>query len=130
MLTIQQAQEYLAAQGIDLPAFVVVALLDGFEDLLDCLEANYPDGTVMLIQLYLLQLLALAQMGRNISSQTAPSGASRSFRYNSLGDQWRATLSLLRSLDKAGCTNDLVPEDPFPVAHAGMWIAPNRRGCK
>lgn len=124
MLTLAQAQEYLSSQGLALPEFVVSALLASFEDIQDCLEDNYSDETVDLINLYLLQLLTMAQIGRMIGSETAPSGASRSYRYRSLGDSWKTTLALLRRNDPRGCTTALIPDDPFITSHAGMWIAP------
>ncbi|EBR3153410.1 hypothetical protein B8V94_23345, partial [Salmonella enterica subsp. enterica serovar Infantis] len=60
-------------------------------------------------------------------SQTAPNGASRSFRYQSFADRWKGSLSLLRGADKFGCTNGLIPPDPTNTAFAGIWIG--RGGC-
>ncbi|MGW8595865.1 DUF7370 family protein, partial [Providencia rettgeri] len=74
-----------------------------------------------------LALMALGQGDKYISSQSAPNGASRSFRYQSFGDRWKAATSLLRSLDKYGCANGLIPSDPTQTAHAGLWIA--KGGC-
>ncbi|MGL5283916.1 MAG: DUF7370 family protein, partial [Plesiomonas shigelloides] len=62
-----------------------------------------------------------------ISSQTAPSGASRSFRYQSFADRWKGSLSLLTGLDKFGCTNGVLPPDPTVSAYAGIWIG--KGGC-
>lgn len=126
MLTVEQANEYLETQGVNLPDFMVVALVAQFDALDACLTEHYDSGTALLIQLYLLGLLGLAQGDKYISSQTAPSGASRSFRYNNPSDRWRSQLGLLRGLDKFGCTYELIPEDPFR-ANAGLWVATG--GC-
>lgn len=127
MLTMEQAKEYLSNVGISLPDFVLSALVDNANSIDDCLDANYPPGTALLIQLYLIGLMALAQGDRYISSQSSPSGASRSFRYQSFADRWRGTLALLRGLDKHGCASELIPPDPTTTARAGLWIATG--GC-
>ena len=62
-----------------------------------------------------------------INSQTAPSGASRSFRYQAFADRWKAQLALLNALDKDGCATGLIPPNPTQTAHGGLWIA--RGGC-
>lgn len=127
MLTTDQAKEYLAAVGITLPDFLVDLLVGQANSINDCLAEHYDDATATLIQLYLIGLLALAQGDKYISSQTAPSGASRSFRYQGFADRWKGTLNLLRGLDKYGCASDLIPADPTQTAHGGLWIA--SAGC-
>ncbi|WXL23918.1 hypothetical protein WG219_11180 [Ectopseudomonas mendocina] len=127
MLTTEQAKEYLSTLGITLPGFVLQALVDNANSINECLDANYPAGTALLIQVYLVGLMALAQGDKYLSSQTAPSGASRSFRYQQFADRWRGTLSLLRGLDKHGCATELIPPDPTKPAHAGLWVATG--GC-
>jgi len=127
MVTTEQAQQYLEGQGITLPDFVLSALVEQANAIEDCLNANYTTATALLIQLYLLGLMGLAQGDKYISSQTAPSGASRSFRYQSFADRWRAALALLRGLDTHGCATGLIPPDPTQTAHAGMWIG--KGGC-
>ncbi|MFY1885193.1 DUF7370 family protein [Achromobacter xylosoxidans] len=127
MVTIDQAKQYLEGQGIVLPDFVLAALVDQANSIQECLDAHYTPATALLIQLYLLALMGLGQGDRYISSQTAPSGAARSFRYQGFADRWIGTLSLLRGLDKFGCTSGLIPPDPTKKAFAGMWIA--KGGC-
>lgn len=126
-LTVEQASEYLESVGISLPAFIIAALVEQANSIQDCLDANYTPNTALLIQMYLLALMAMGQGDKYISSQTAPSGASRSFRYQGFADRWRGTLSLLRGLDTHGCAIDLIPPDPTQTAHAGLWVA--RGGC-
>ncbi|BEO61094.1 hypothetical protein SMQE30_15170 [Serratia marcescens] len=127
MVTKEKAKEYLESQGITLPDFVLDALVDQVNSIQECLDANYPASTALLIQLYLLGLMGLGQGDKYISSQTAPSGASRSFRYQSFSDRWKGALNLLRGLDKKGCATGLVPPDPTNKAFAGVWIG--KGGC-
>ncbi|MEI7195058.1 hypothetical protein WCT81_04835 [Pectobacterium versatile] len=127
MLTAEQAKEYLATVGISLPSFVLDALVEQANSIQECLDANYTPATALLIQVYLVGLMGLGQGDKYISSQTAPSGASRSFRYQSFSDRWKGALNLLRGLDKNGCATALIPPDPTQTAHGGLWIS--RGGC-
>lgn len=127
MVTKEKAKEYLESQGITLPDFVLDALVEQVNSIQECLDVNYPASTALLIQLYLLGLMGLGQGDKYISSQTAPSGASRSFRYQSFSDRWKGALNLLRGLDKNGCATDLIPPDPTNKAFAGVWIG--KGGC-
>lgn len=127
MITTEQAKEYLASVGITLPDFILQALVDQVNSIQECLDANYPPSTALLIQCYLLGLMALAQGDKYISSQSAPSGASRSFRYQSFSDRWKGSVSLLRGLDTHGCATALIPPDPTQQAFAGIWIG--KGGC-
>ncbi len=127
MVTLEQAKGYLQSQGVSIPDFVLQALVDQANSIQECLDAHYPASTSLLIQLYLLSLMGLAQGDKYISSQTGPNGASRSFRYQSFPDRWRGALALLRVTDKHGCANDLIPPDPTNTAFAGIWIG--KGGC-
>ncbi len=128
MITTAQAGEYLDSVGIALPEFILKALVEQANSIQECLDAYYSPATALLIQMYLLGLMGLGQGDKYISSQSAPSGASRSFRYQSFADRWKGSLYLLRSLDKHGCANDLIPADPTVTpAFAGIWIG--KGGC-
>ena len=127
MITTAQAKEYLSSVGITLPDFILDALIEQVNSIQDCLDANYPPATALLIQMYLLGLMGLGQGDRYISSQSAPSGASRSFRYQSFSDRWKGSLALLRGLDKNGCATALIPDDPTQQAFAGIWVG--KGGC-
>ena len=120
MITTVQAKEYLESVGITLPDFILQALLEQAGSIQECLDAHYPPATALLIQSYLLGLMALGQGDKYISSQTGPNGASRSFRYLSFADRWKASLGLLRGLDKYGCATSLIPPDPTNTAFAGI----------
>jgi hypothetical protein len=121
-MTLEQAKEYLASVGVTLPDFLLQAFLDTVNSINECLEANYPPATQLLIQMYLLGLMGLGAGDQYISSQTAPSGASRSFRYQSLGDRWRSLTNMLRMYDTKGCTDGLVPPDPTQAPAFGGLI--------
>lgn len=127
MVTSEQAKEYLDSVGINLPSFILSALVEQANSIETCLSANYSPATALLIQSYLIGLMALAQGDKYISSQSAPSGASRSFRYQSFADRWSGSLSLLRGLDKFGCATALIPPEPGQKAFAGIWIG--KGGC-
>ncbi|EBO0940445.1 hypothetical protein DRI05_24490 [Salmonella enterica] len=127
MITTEHAKEYLESVGITLPDFILQAIVEQANSIQECLDAHYPPATALLIQTYLLGLMALGQGDRYISSQTGPNGASRSFRYQSFTDRWKGALSLLRGADKYGCANDLLPPDPTNTAFAGIWIG--KGGC-
>lgn len=128
MLTMEQAQQYLRSQGIDnVPDFILQAWIEMLGSIQECLDAHYTPGVALLIQSYLLALMAYGQGDKYISSQTAPSGASRSFRYQGFADRWRGMLGLLRGLDKHGCATSLIPPDPTNQAHGGLWVA--KGGC-
>nr|MBO2511804.1 hypothetical protein [Gammaproteobacteria bacterium] len=127
MVTAEQAQQYLRSQGVDLPDFILAALVEQANSIQECLDANYTPATALLIQMYLLALMGLGQGTQYLSSQTAPSGASRSFRHLSFADRWKGALALLRGLDTHGCADGLIPPDPTVTAHAGLWVA--KGGC-
>ncbi len=128
MITTDQAKEYLKSVGITLPDFILEALVEQANSIQECLDAHYSPATALLIQSYLLGMMALGQGDKYVSSHTAPSGASESFRYQSFSDRWKGSLNLLRGLDKYGCANSLIPADPTAApAFAGIWIG--RGGC-
>jgi hypothetical protein len=128
MITTEQAKEYLKSVGITLPDFILEALVEQANSIQECLDAHYSPATALLIQFYLLGMMALGQGDKYVSSHTAPSGASESFRYQSFSDRWKGSLNLLRGLDKYGCATALIPADPTAApAFAGIWIG--KGGC-
>lgn len=128
MITTEQAKEYLKSVGITLPDFILEALAEQANSIQECLDAHYSPATALLIQSYLLGMMALGQGDKYVSSHTAPSGASESFRYQSFSDRWKGSLNLLRALDKYGCATALIPADPTAApAFAGIWIG--KGGC-
>lgn len=128
MITTDQAKEYLKSVGITLPDFILEALVEQANSIQECLDAHYSPATALLIQSYLLGMMAMGQGDKYVSSHTAPSGASESFRFQSFSDRWKGSLNLLRGLDKYGCANSLIPADPTATpAFAGIWIG--KGGC-
>lgn len=126
-ITLEQAQEYLNEQGINLPDSFVTALITITSKADDCLDAHYTDDEQLIIRLTLLGILGSVQQTKYISSQTAPSGASQSFRLSSLLDSYRGLKSLLSILDPYGCTSGLVPAEPG--ASAGLWVSTGGKCC-
>lgn len=130
MITVEQAKQQLASVGIDnIPDFLIAAIVEQINSIDACLTEHYSPAIGLAIQMYLLSLIGMAQGHKYISSQTAPSGASRSFRWANLGDTWRGTLSLLRGLDKHGCADGLIPADPTKKAYAGVWVSKGGNCC-
>lgn len=126
MITQEQAQEYLDTVGVELPSFLLAALVSQTNSVNECLQEHYDPDTALLIQCYLLALLALGQGDKYLSSRTGPNGASQSFRYMGFSDRWSSLMSLLRALDKYGCATGLIPADPTKKS-AGLWVS--RGGC-
>lgn len=112
MITTTQAQQYLdAALGVGLPAFLVAAAVEAVEAVEpDMIAAGYTEPQQIQVQCMAVALIAARGAPRRISSQGAPSGASRSF----FNDP-KALSALRRSLfavDTAGTTAALVGPDP------------------
>lgn len=126
-LTIAQAREYLASVGIALPDFMLQLLVNKANSIDSCLTGSgYSNGDALLIKLYLIGLFGVVQGDAYITSQSAPSGASRSFRFGTLSERYDANLNLLRGIDKYGCADALIPEKPGKFK-AAFFVG--RGGC-
>lgn len=112
MPTIDELRQYLAGLGLEVPDFILEGWLEVISAMGACLTANYPPATAKLIALYTLSLYAVAAGDRYVSSQSAPSGASRSFRFLSTADRWNGQWALLQQIDKHGCSANFVPPNP------------------
>lgn len=112
MITSAQAQQYLdQSLGVSVPSALLNAALDKVGAAEPAMiDAGYSEADQTLIQFLAVAIIASAGGARQISSQAAPSGASRSFKYaaNAL-TQMRRTLA---ALDTAGTVTDLVGPDP------------------
>ena len=85
-VTLQDVKDMMASLGFSLPDVVVQALLDDASTALECFEANgYPETRQTILIIYAVARLAALTGGAKITSQHAPSGASRSFTYDSAG---------------------------------------------
>ncbi|BET97296.1 hypothetical protein TCT1_27190 [Xenorhabdus sp. TCT-1] len=91
--------------GFALPDSVLQLLLDQVNAKSECLSANYDESTQSLLLIYAAVRLASLSGARKIASQSAPSGASRSFAYNSSGTDY--LLKQIRAWDKRGCLSGL-----------------------
>lgn len=122
-LTLADAKVFLASLGIeDIPDFFLQLLVDQINSSRECLEAQgYPAGTISLINLYALALLGIMQPNRQITQQRAPSGAAQSYAFGTLAEGYSKYLNLLRTLDKTGCLDGIIPEDPNG-ATCGMMV--------
>lgn len=127
MITIKQIQESMKIQGLEAPFFMLEGIAEQVNSISDCLDQNYSKPTALMIQSHLATLMLLAQTGRQISSQSAPSGASRSFKYADLSSLWKGQLGLLKSLDVNGCVNGLIPKSPIDKPKGFIFSA--RGGC-
>lgn len=112
MISVSQAQEYLdQAAGVTLPSFLIAAAVEEIEALEPAiLDAGYSEAKATRVQCMAVALVAAAGAPRSVSSQGAPSGASRSFKY--AADQFTAMRRALADLDTAGITAAAVGADP------------------
>jgi hypothetical protein len=129
MPTIEQIKQYYIASGIPVPPdFIIQAFIGTVATIQPCLDgAGYPASTQLLIYLYALGLFGFTSGDRYISSQSAPSGASQSFRYKSFTDGYRSLKAMLNALDTSGCTASVIP--PEPGASAGLWVSTGGKCC-
>lgn len=128
MLTVEQAKQYLASVGVVLPDFLLEALVEQVNTVEACLvEHGATPSQITLVLLYLIGLMGVAQGDRYVTSQRAPNGAARSFKFQSVGDRWRGLYGMLKGVDLWGCTDALIPPNPADAGKAGLWVA--RGGC-
>ncbi|MHA3501223.1 DUF7370 family protein [Yersinia enterocolitica] len=104
-ITAAQVKQQLSALGYTIPDFMIDAYLCKLDGISQCLEAaGYDECDLMLIQMYAVTLMAITAFSQRIKSQSAPSGAGRSFDYS--GDI-KTMRNSLAALDTAGCTGSL-----------------------
>ena len=128
MPTIDELRTYMATLGITPPDFMLEAWLEAIADMQACLAEHYPPSVAKLIALYALGLYGVAAGDRYVTSQSAPSGASQSYKYATLADRWKMQTSLLNQFDKYGCAAPFLPADPTANTIMAMVGRPSRRG--
>lgn len=107
-ITAAQVKQQLSALGYSVPDFMIDTYICKLGSISMCLEAaGYDDCDMVLIQVYAVTLMAVTAFSQRIKSQSAPSGASRSFDYSGDVKTMRNTLA---ALDVSGCTA-LLPID-------------------
>lgn len=111
MISTAQATQYLdQALGVSAPSFIVSAAVERVETAEPAMvAAGYDDPTMVLIQSMAVAIIA-SPASRQLKSQHAPSGASRSFEYAK--NMWSDLRRTLAALDTAGTVTDLVGPDP------------------
>jgi hypothetical protein len=120
-ITAAQVKQQLSALGYTIPDFMIDAYLCKLDAISPCLEAaGHDECDMMLIQIYAVTLMAITgySTGQRIKSQSAPSGASRSFDYS--GDIKKMRDTLL-ALDTAGCTANLPIDVGSSVGFFGVF---------
>lgn len=105
-LTPEDVQAFLAELGYSIPSSLLTPILCRVNSIIDCLGgAGYDDCTQTLIMMYAAALMSASSGARKIKSQSAPSGASRSFEYGDDSITWLR--DSLAALDTSGCTGAL-----------------------
>lgn len=105
-LTPENVQAFLAELGYSIPSSLLTPILCRVNSIIDCLDgAGYDDCTQTLIMMYAAALMSASSGARKIKSQSAPSGASRSFEYGDDSITWLR--DSLAALDTSGCTGVL-----------------------
>lgn len=120
---------YLAWVGIPTPPdFLLDLILAQVAQIDECMEKNnYPLNNQNLIRLYLASMIANAGSDKQVSSHSAPSGASQSFRFKTPGERYRFLNGLLGPLDPAGCAVGLIPPSPDKPVFGGLYVSAG--GC-
>lgn len=121
MITAAQATQYIGDTiGASIPSFVVDAAVARVAAIDPELLLAYDASTVVMIEAMAVTIIACAGAPRRISSQGAPSGASRSFTNDSKAlSQLRRSLS---ALDSAGIASDLVGADPASSSYFSVIV--------
>jgi len=105
-ITLDDVKPMMAELGFTVPDDLLTLLLEQVSDASACMDgAGYSDNLQKLMLIYAVLRLAALSGARKISSQSAPSGASRSFVYDSAGTD--NLYSQLLAWDKNGCLSQL-----------------------
>ena len=109
MITLDQAKEIVQSYGIAVPDVILQSFVDSVNAKEACLLGRVPAysaATILMIELYTVAVLALAMGGRTVTSEGAPSGASRSFQIAQ--SAIKGLKSSIYTLDADGCMADLL----------------------
>ncbi|WP_392562495.1 hypothetical protein RHO12_03165 [Orbus sturtevantii] len=102
-ITLEQAKQQLSSMGFVATDFILESLISLVNTIDGCLDATgYSDYVIKLIKMYSVMLLLSSSDVRKVSSESAPSGASRSYQY--FDDGRSSLLSMLSKLDTKECT--------------------------
>ncbi|ALV92422.1 MULTISPECIES: DUF7370 family protein [Pantoea] len=101
-ITLGDVKPLMAELGFTVPDAVLQLLLDQVNATSTCMDgAGYSESLQKLMLIYAAARLAALSGARKIASQSAPSGASRSFTYDSSGTDY--LYRQLLSWDTNGC---------------------------
>lgn len=101
--------DVIAIQPTALPDDVVQLIIDTIDQADACLDANaVPDSTQELLKLYGAAHLVYAATRGNVTSETSPTGASRSYRDGGTSLSSSPWGGLLASIDQYGCVTSLL----------------------
>ena len=99
-----EIKSFIDELGVSIPDSMLELLIQQVSKHEACL-LQYGEVTAKLLALYSIARLASLSGARKIASQSAPSGASRSFNYDSSGTDY--LLTQIRAWDKNNCLSDL-----------------------
>lgn len=123
VITVEQVREFMGSDYADVPTSTIETYICLVNKIDSCLDSNYPDDdcTQNAIKLNAIGHFTALGAGRVIKSQSAPSGASRSFEYmNKLeGLKMTAQGRILEMVDTASCFTNLFPSGSFGVVGLG-----------
>jgi hypothetical protein len=105
-ITLNDIKPMIGELGFTLPDAVLELLLVQVNEASECMAAQgYDDKRQKLLLIYAAVRLASLSGARKIASQSSPSGASRSFAYDSSGTDY--LLKQIRAWDISGCLSGL-----------------------
>ncbi|QII37886.1 hypothetical protein G3M83_09345 [Rouxiella badensis] len=105
-ITLTDVKALMAELGFTVPDVVLNLLMTKVSKADPCLDgAGYDDETQTLMKLYAVVRLAALSGARKLSSESAPSGASRSFSYDAAGTD--GLYQQILDWDTSGCLSSL-----------------------
>ena len=112
MISAADAQQYLdQTLGVTVPGFLLRSAVEAVETVEPAmLAAGYSEDVQVRVQAMAVAIIAAAGSPRRLNSQSAPSGAARSFKYSE--QDLTALRRSLAALDTAGTTAALIGPDP------------------
>ncbi|ADU69433.1 hypothetical protein [Pantoea sp. At-9b] len=121
-ITLSDVKPLMAELGFTVPDVVLQLLIDQVNATSSCMDgAGYSESLQKLMLIYAAARLAALSGARKIASQSAPSGASRSFTYDSAGTDY--LYKQLLAWDTNGCLGGL------PIAGASVGFFDVVGGC-
>lgn len=116
-ITLDDVKPLIAELGFTVPDAVIQLLIDQVSAASICMDgAGYSESLQKLLLIYAAARLAALSGARKISSQSAPSGASRSFTYDTAGTDY--LYAQILDWDKNGCLSGL----PLSGAKVGLFM--------